>query len=171
MTLTEPHYATRCRCPPSCDSNLGGTDISADPLKAARSQESPLTRSMRLLDTRTGQFVETNTNNIEYAILSHTWDNQKGEQTFKQLRKIQKRHGTVLSQRPRAISLFSPLYSAFCRAYRRWPFSHAACSSHLTRPVRSTGDDTWTRERFSTANRHPFGSTSPGGCVLFQWPP
>ena len=57
---------------------------------------------MRLLDTQTGQFVDRNTKNLEYAILSHTWDNDKGEQTFKQLRKIQKRYGTVLSQRPRA---------------------------------------------------------------------
>ena len=52
---------------------------------------------MRLLDTQTGQFVDRNTKNLEYAILSHTWDNDKGEQTFKQLRKIQKRYGTVLS--------------------------------------------------------------------------
>ena len=53
---------------------------------------------MRLLDTLIGQFVERNANNIEYyAILSHTWDNEKGEQTIKQLRKIQKRYSTVLS--------------------------------------------------------------------------
>ena len=67
-------------------------------MKVARGQESPLTGSMRLLDTLIGQFVERNANNIEYyAILSHAWDNEKGEQTFKQLRKIQKRYSTVLS--------------------------------------------------------------------------
>ena len=48
---------------------------------------------MRLLDTHTGQFVEKDPSDKEtrYAILSHTWD-QAGEQTYKQLKKIQKRH-------------------------------------------------------------------------------
>ncbi|TBU45305.1 hypothetical protein BD309DRAFT_956436 [Dichomitus squalens] len=48
---------------------------------------------MRLLDTRTGQFVEKDPEdeNTTFAILSHTWD-PKGEQTFKQLKKIQKRY-------------------------------------------------------------------------------
>ena len=48
---------------------------------------------MRLLDTRTGQFVEKNPKDKEtvYAILSHTWDSA-GEQTFKQLETIQKRY-------------------------------------------------------------------------------
>ncbi|TBU51379.1 hypothetical protein BD310DRAFT_982665 [Dichomitus squalens] len=48
---------------------------------------------MRLLDTHTGQFVEKDPEdkNTKFAILSHTWD-PKGEQTFKQLKKIQKRY-------------------------------------------------------------------------------
>ncbi|PIL28594.1 hypothetical protein GSI_08635 [Ganoderma sinense ZZ0214-1] len=48
---------------------------------------------MRLLDTHTGQFVEKDPadEDTRYAILSHTWD-QDGEQTYKQLKKIQKRH-------------------------------------------------------------------------------
>ena len=65
---------------------------------------------MRLLDTHTGHFVEEDPTHglrlldtqagydferIEYATLSHTWDQRKGEQTYKQLREIQKRHDTV----------------------------------------------------------------------------
>ncbi|PIL28679.1 hypothetical protein GSI_08723 [Ganoderma sinense ZZ0214-1] len=53
---------------------------------------------MRVLDTVTGQFVEIDPRQkdnrsrpLQYAILSHTWD-PKGEQTYKQLRAIQKRH-------------------------------------------------------------------------------
>ena len=46
---------------------------------------------MRLLDTRTGQFVEKDPEVTIYAILSHTWD-AKGEQTYGGLKKIQWRH-------------------------------------------------------------------------------
>ena len=67
---------------------------------------------MRLLDTHTGHFVEEDPTRlrlldtqagydferIEYAILSHTWDQRKGEKTYKQLRDIQKRYGTVFFQ-------------------------------------------------------------------------
>ena len=47
---------------------------------------------MRLLDTHTGQFVEKDPKKEKtvYAILSHTW-NPAGEQTFKELKRIQKR--------------------------------------------------------------------------------
>ena len=67
---------------------------------------------MRLLDTHTGHFVEEDLTRlrlldtqagygferIKYAILSHTWDQRQGEQTYKQLREIQKRYGTVFFQ-------------------------------------------------------------------------
>ncbi|PIL34421.1 hypothetical protein GSI_03196 [Ganoderma sinense ZZ0214-1] len=53
---------------------------------------------MRLLDTHTGQFVEKDPSpvqvwreKVKYAILSHTWD-ADGEQTHKELMKIQKRY-------------------------------------------------------------------------------
>ena len=48
---------------------------------------------MRILDTHTGQFKDIDPNNggIKYAILSHTWD-RTGEQTYRKLRKIQKRY-------------------------------------------------------------------------------
>ena len=45
---------------------------------------------MRLLDTKTGQFVEKDPEETRYAILSHTWD-KEGEQKYGQLRKIQQR--------------------------------------------------------------------------------
>ncbi|KAM5546170.1 hypothetical protein V8D89_000296 [Ganoderma adspersum] len=50
---------------------------------------------MRLLDTETGQFVEKDRADEEtvYAILSHTWDTENGEQTYKELKKIQRRYG------------------------------------------------------------------------------
>ena len=48
---------------------------------------------MRLLDTETGQFVEKDPERTRYAILSHTWDIEKGEQTYKELKKIQRRYG------------------------------------------------------------------------------
>ena len=51
---------------------------------------------MRLLDTNTGHFVEKDPKYTKYAILSHTWD-KSGEQTYKELRKIQKRYGIVSS--------------------------------------------------------------------------
>ena len=58
---------------------------------------------MRLLDTYTGQFVEKDPTNADtkYAILSHTWDSE-GEQSYKELKKIQKRHP------PNARSLLRP---------------------------------------------------------------
>lgn len=48
---------------------------------------------MRLLDTWTGQFVEKDPRDpkTKYAILSHTWDG-KGEQTYQDLKRIQKRN-------------------------------------------------------------------------------
>ncbi len=50
---------------------------------------------MRLLDTETGQFVEKDPADGEtvYSILSHTWDIENGEQTYKELKKIQRRYG------------------------------------------------------------------------------
>ncbi|EJF58310.1 HET-domain-containing protein [Dichomitus squalens LYAD-421 SS1] len=42
---------------------------------------------MRLLDTRTGQFVEKDPRETRYAILSHTWD--KVEQTYQDILDIQ----------------------------------------------------------------------------------
>ncbi|KAM5546180.1 hypothetical protein V8D89_000306 [Ganoderma adspersum] len=45
---------------------------------------------MRLLDTYSGQFVEKDPSDIEYAILSHTW-NHEGEQTYHDLRRVQAR--------------------------------------------------------------------------------
>ena len=51
---------------------------------------------MRVLDTRTGQFVQINPRYVEYAILSHTWIHERGksEQTFEELRSIQRRYET-----------------------------------------------------------------------------
>ncbi|PIL28867.1 hypothetical protein GSI_08913 [Ganoderma sinense ZZ0214-1] len=47
---------------------------------------------MRFLDTKTGQFVEvTDIRDVDYAILSHTWD-RRGEQNFQDLRRIQDRY-------------------------------------------------------------------------------
>ena len=50
--------------------------------------------AMRLLDTNTGQFEEKNPEETRYAILSHTWD-EEGEQTYEQLRSIQRRYAPV----------------------------------------------------------------------------
>ena len=47
---------------------------------------------MRLLNTETGHFEEfVSADVIKYAILSHTWD-AKGEQTYQEVREIQKRY-------------------------------------------------------------------------------
>ena len=43
---------------------------------------------MRLIDTETGMFIETNEPQ-PYAILSHTWDDQ-GEQSYQEVREIQR---------------------------------------------------------------------------------
>ena len=43
---------------------------------------------MRFLDTTTCQFVETDPRDVDYAILSHTWD-PRGEQKYEELRRIQ----------------------------------------------------------------------------------
>ncbi|TBU43665.1 HET-domain-containing protein [Dichomitus squalens] len=47
---------------------------------------------MRVLDTETGQFVEIDHLTTKYAILSHTWDHQNGEQTYAELKRIQDRY-------------------------------------------------------------------------------
>ncbi|KAM5545093.1 hypothetical protein V8D89_001204 [Ganoderma adspersum] len=66
---------------------------------------------MRVLDTKTGQFVEIDPEATDeyggrktpvYAILSHTWD-KKGEQTYEQLKKIQLRYASP-SQTPQGPS-------------------------------------------------------------------
>ncbi|KAM5546185.1 hypothetical protein V8D89_000311 [Ganoderma adspersum] len=49
---------------------------------------------MRLLNTKTGQFVNKNPEKTRYAILSHTW-RKKGEQTYEQLRSIQQHYAPV----------------------------------------------------------------------------
>ena len=64
---------------------------------------------MRLLDTKTGHFVEKDPEGCDvfgrpqarfkYAILSHTWD-QDGEQTYGELREIQRRYEVPKSQVP-----------------------------------------------------------------------
>ncbi|TBU26311.1 hypothetical protein BD311DRAFT_762981 [Dichomitus squalens] len=46
---------------------------------------------MRLLDNRTGQFVERDPRETRYAILSHTWD--KVEQTYQDILDIQTSYG------------------------------------------------------------------------------
>ncbi|TBU26211.1 hypothetical protein BD311DRAFT_456989 [Dichomitus squalens] len=65
---------------------------------------------MRLLHNKTGQFVEfpDYQRAQPYAILSHTW-NPKGEQTYQQLRKIQRRYGPDGSLRvaPNAVAVSS----------------------------------------------------------------
>ncbi|KAI1785586.1 hypothetical protein LXA43DRAFT_1115036 [Ganoderma leucocontextum] len=46
---------------------------------------------MRLINTETGQFKDVvSADIVKYAILSHTWD-AKGEQSYQEVRKIQKR--------------------------------------------------------------------------------
>ena len=47
---------------------------------------------IRVLDTHTAQFVQIHPEETHYAILSHTWDHEKGEQTFEELRTIQRRY-------------------------------------------------------------------------------
>ena len=61
---------------------------------------------MRLLDTLTGQFLEKDPRDEDtvYAILSHTWDPVAGEQSFKDLKKIQK----CYVPRPRRLLLLRP---------------------------------------------------------------
>ena len=67
---------------------------------------------MRLLDTETGQFVEKDPKNTEYAILSHTWDTEKGEQTYEQLRKIQQ-HYDPRSQNPPSLANITEVNGTF----------------------------------------------------------
>ncbi|KAI1786356.1 HET-domain-containing protein [Ganoderma leucocontextum] len=55
---------------------------------------------MRLLDTDTGQFVQKDPKRTVYAILSHTWDTERGEQTFEQLKTIQRRYEPSTSSSP-----------------------------------------------------------------------
>ncbi|PIL34418.1 hypothetical protein GSI_03193 [Ganoderma sinense ZZ0214-1] len=66
---------------------------------------------MRLLDTRTGHFVEKDPKNSEfkYAILSHTWD-ANGEQTYKELKKIQKRYAIEAARRGSAGPPFGAIW-------------------------------------------------------------
>ncbi|TBU40453.1 HET-domain-containing protein [Dichomitus squalens] len=65
---------------------------------------------MRLLDTRTGQFVERDPGKTTYAILSHTW--RQREQTYDELKSVQARYGgpsrTGYTSRPSSPSSHSP---------------------------------------------------------------
>ncbi|TBU43100.1 hypothetical protein BD309DRAFT_1009961 [Dichomitus squalens] len=51
---------------------------------------------MRLLDTYTGQFIQKDPGHEDtlYAVLSHTWSHNPPEDTYKQLKKIQRRYAT-----------------------------------------------------------------------------
>nr|VWO94662.1 N/A [Ganoderma boninense] len=62
---------------------------------------------MRFLDTVTGQFVDRNPRDrtVKYAILSHTWS-WEGEQTYQELREIQKR--ALLHKQGRFQPIVSP---------------------------------------------------------------
>ncbi|KAI1792716.1 HET-domain-containing protein [Ganoderma leucocontextum] len=51
-----------------------------------------LENTMRFLHTTTGQFVDANPKDADYAILSHTWDRVTSEQTFQDLKRIQERY-------------------------------------------------------------------------------
>ncbi|TBU51698.1 hypothetical protein BD310DRAFT_324873 [Dichomitus squalens] len=44
---------------------------------------------IRLLDTRTGQFVLEDPEKTDFAILSHVWDQVNGEQSYQDFRRIQ----------------------------------------------------------------------------------
>ena len=77
---------------------------------------------MRLLDTRTLQFVDfVEPEHVTYAILSHTW-HPTGEQTFQQLCEVQCQH-------PDATIFDSPKLSqkvlGFCRFARRRGYDYA----------------------------------------------
>ena len=50
---------------------------------------------MRLLDTGTGQFAEKDPTETDYAILSHTWNQEEGEQAYEELRNIRRRYPTA----------------------------------------------------------------------------
>ena len=110
--------------------------------------------TMRLIDTETGMFIETNEPQ-PYAILSHTWDDQ-GEQSYQEVREIQRSfasrrgvrtlsdflvqeydtespcffHTTPLQRRPR--SRRSMFDASLGRIARSWPLLRpSACNRHL----------------------------------------
>ena len=58
---------------------------------------------MRLLDTKTGQFIEKDPKDpkLKYAILSHTWD-KEGEQTYPQFKEIQERYAPKCPNSPQS---------------------------------------------------------------------
>ncbi|TFK78238.1 HET-domain-containing protein [Polyporus arcularius HHB13444] len=64
--------------------------IPADGNIGSASGNSTASHTMRLIVTDTGQFVEINNPaQYVYAILSHTWDTDKPEQSFREVREIQ----------------------------------------------------------------------------------
>ncbi|TBU23924.1 heterokaryon incompatibility protein-domain-containing protein, partial [Dichomitus squalens] len=95
---------------------------------------------MRLLDTWTGQFVDKEPKETEYAILSHTWDNV--EQSYQDVRFIQSSAITSIWSDPRP----SPKIRDSCRVAReaghRYFWIDSCCidktsSSELTESINS----------------------------------
>ena len=55
---------------------------------------------MRLIDTKTGKFAEFTDSSTAplYAILSHTWDKEHGEQSYQDVVRIQEKYGLAAHQ-------------------------------------------------------------------------
>ena len=102
--VNESTLYTSVRIPDSLSS-------SPAPLTAICQLFSRVQDAMRCLDTHTGEFVDINPECTNYAILSHTWD-EGGEQTYTELREIQKRYDTRGQHRQRAAISLQPLPSS-----------------------------------------------------------
>ena len=89
----------------------GSLSSSPAPLTAICQLFSKVQDVMRCLDTHTGEFVDINPECTNYAILSHTWD-EGGEQTYTELREIQKRYDARGQHRQRAAISLQPLPSS-----------------------------------------------------------
>ena len=68
---------------------------------------------MRLLNTHTGRFEEKDLGEVDYAILSHTWEGE--EQTFQQVQDIQEAYDDVDCLC--VIALYIVLYVCLCDDY------------------------------------------------------
>ena len=83
---------------------------------------------MRLIDTKTGMFVETN-DPQSYAILSHTWDPQ-GEQSYQEVREVQRTFAASRARIPAETTVGGGV-DANSSSSRTPSLQHNACSSQL----------------------------------------
>ncbi|KAM5546187.1 hypothetical protein V8D89_000313 [Ganoderma adspersum] len=159
-TVTSPPYAPHC--PPSVSNCTQEICVQCPSRSFAV--------AMRLLDTNTGQFVEKDPEKTRYAVLSHTWDD-KGEQTYEELKRIQRRYAPVSQTPLHSLPVRSEAVTSSSREWNRDGVLRTAIPSSTTGPHPPTalGGLTQSEVEALRAFIEVYGLASPTPASAFIW--